>query len=282
MLERLGPTGHLWCAVGLDYRPCSMRCRFCAFAADWTSIRGIRRLEPPEVVDWVRHFVAEGGRYIVLRTSEAYDADRLCRMGRAARKVMPVGARLIANTRELDVRQAGRLREAGFDGVYRTVRLREGVDTDFDPARRARTIEALRDAGLKVYSLLEPIGPEHTDEELAEGIVLLRDRLRPALIGVMGRIPVPGSPLAERGAVDAETLANIQAVVVLALLPHLPDVELVCSHPPSAALLEAGANGVVVEVGAVPRDARFSESEWHQFTAADARDMLQAAGRPVA
>jgi biotin synthase len=202
-------------------------------------------------------------------------------LGRSLRASIPKDVRLVANTRELLPAQAASVREAGFDGIYKTVRLREGIDTPFDPDKRVRTICQMREAGLTVYSLVEPVGPEHSYEELAQAMILLRDRLRPALIGAMARVPVPAAPLGSLGRISDEELAKITAVTIMALLPHIEDVQVVCSHPPSEALMQAGANAVVVEVGAIPRDQHFASKEWQRFTVDDAKGLLRSAGWEV-
>ena len=30
-MEKTGGKGYIWCAVGMDYAPCSMNCKFCSF-----------------------------------------------------------------------------------------------------------------------------------------------------------------------------------------------------------------------------------------------------------
>ncbi len=275
---RLGSKAHLWAAIGVDYKSCSMNCRFCSLGADWGVVTEERELDDSEVLKWAGYFVESGADYVVLRTCEDFDFERLCSLGRTLRSRIPASVRLVANTRELSFDQASRLRRAGFDGIYKTIRLREGVDTPFNREKRLRTIQTMREAGLEVYSLVEPIGPEHTYEEIAEAMVLLRDRIKPVLVGAMARVPVPATPLGRLGRITDAELAKITAVAVLALLPHIEDVEIVCSHPPCPGLPEAGANGLVVEVGAIPRDEHLASDVWQRFTADDAKKWLRNAG----
>jgi len=61
----------------------------------------------------------------------------------------------------------------------------------------------------------------------------------------------------------------------------LDNVRAVCSHPPYERLAEAGANALVVEVGAIPRDKYFSFKEWQNFTVDDAKKFLAKAGYVV-
>lgn len=280
-ISHLGRRGHLWCAIGLDYRPCPMSCRFCSFSSDWGLVNESYELESEAVLDWARYFITEGADFLVLRTSEAYSVERLAELGRTIREMMPERSKLVANTRGLTAKQAGMLCSAGFDGIYKAIRLREGIDTEFDIEKRRQTINHAKKVGLEVYSLVEPIGPEHSYEEIAERIVEIRDSIKPALVGAMSRVAVQGTPLSHFGQISQEELAKITAVLVLSVLPLLDDVAIVCSHPASPLLSEAGANGFVVEVGAIPRAQYFSSDEWQSFTVNDAKRFLRSAGYTV-
>lgn len=69
--------------------------------------------------------------------------------------------------------------------------------------------------------------------------------------GVMARVPVPGSPLASYPPVSAERLAQLVAVTRICCGQETPDI---CVHPPVAQAVAWGANVLVVETGAIPRD----------------------------
>lgn len=49
-----------------------------------------------------------------------------------------------------------------------TIRVREGRDTGLDPDVREATMLAAVRAGLRLVALVEPVGPEHADQELAD------------------------------------------------------------------------------------------------------------------
>ena len=68
---------------------------------------------------------------------------------------------------------------------------KEGIPR-IDPRTRFKTIQAARDAGLRVGTCVEPIGPEHSAEEIAEKILIGRE-INPCFSGAMRRINVPGS-----------------------------------------------------------------------------------------
>ena len=273
-----GGRGHLWAAIGLDYVPCEMACKFCSFGKPWTAITEERRLSLDEVEEQARQFIAAGAGYLVLRTSECYTLFGLQTLAERLRPLMPDGTKLVANTGCQSEAQWRTLRAAGFDGIYKTIRLREGVDTPFDRARRLDSILAAKQAGLEVFALVEPVGPEHTAQELFEAIVTLRDQVRPTLVGAMARVPVAGSPMEHLGRIDDAYLADLTAIIVLSVLPALAECRVVCSHPASPLLVEAGANAMVVERGAIPRDTQFSSHLWSGFSPTDVWRLLKSAG----
>lgn len=270
--------GYFWAAIGLDHAPCPMGCKFCSFAIPWTSIAHVTQFSPDEVEEKIIRFIGAGADFLVLRTGEHYSLERLIELGhRLAPRIHPHG-QLIANTGSHSIEGWRQLRSAGFDGIYKTVRIREGIDTPFPREDRIKSILHAKAAGLNVYSLVEPVGPEHTAEELAKAIITLRDVIKPALTGVMARVPVVGSPMASLGQVDDAYMADLTAIVVLSILPGLDQCGVVCSHPPSAFLVQSGANALVVEMGANPRDTSFASTEWKQFTIDDARRLLESEG----
>lgn len=276
--EHLGNRGKIWAAIGLDQAPCAMGCRFCSFASQWTQFTQPHELTAEEALQWADDFIAQRADYLILRTSEQYRLEKLLDLGRRIADRKPDSVRLVANTRLADSAQLTQLRQAGFHGIYKTIRLREGIDTKFAPAARLEQIRQARDHGLRVFGLVEPVGPEHSDEEIVDAILLLRDEVQSALIGAMGRVPVAGSPLYGCGAVDAPRLAAITAVSILAMADRFDEVEVVCSHPPDREILRAGASAVVVEVGAIPRDTAFAERAWRGLAMPEARKLLQDAG----
>lgn len=279
--DRLGDRGRIWAAIGLDQARCPMGCRFCSFAEPWSQATEYRELHVDEVLHWADEFLRNGADYLVLRTSEQYPVDKLLELGRRIQGVKPAAVRLLANTGLATSAELADLHAAGFYGIYKTIRLREGSDTPFSAAERLQQIRAARQAGLQAFALVEPVGPEHSDEEVADAILTLRDEVETVLVGAMARVPVAGSPLAAHGMIDAPRLAAVTAAFILAMQDRFAGVELVCSHPAHPDVLRAGANAVVVEVGAIPRDTAFARTEWRGLTMNDARLLLQQAGYRV-
>ena len=121
------------------------------------------------------------------------------------------------------------------------------MDTRLSPQRRIRTIEILREAGLDWYNSCEPIGPEHTPQELAAQICLgatLGCRQHAA----MRRFPVPGSPLFKHGRLPLVRLAQIVAVVALASV-GCETTQSIAVHEPNLLGLMSGANALYPEAG---------------------------------
>ena len=96
-----------------------------------------------------------------------------------------------------------------------------------------------------------------------------------SLTGAMARVPVPGTPLGHIPAVSERRLAQVAAVTRLAAGRKAPDI---CIHPASQLALEWGANVVVVEAGAIPRDTGNSKKEWNSFDLETAADWFRQAG----
>jgi biotin synthase len=94
------------------------------------------------------------------------------------------------------------------------------------------------------------------------------------LTGAMARVPVPGTPLSDYGSLPERELAKVIAVTRLASGPRASDI---CVHPPTRAGVMAGANTVVVETGAIPRDMEKVRSEWLSFTLTEAKALLAEA-----
>ena len=104
-----------------------------------------------------------------------FSFERLLEIGRLLKKSVSVP--LVANTRDIDHAEGEALLEAGFVGAYHAVRLGEGRDTPLDPRLRIRTIRVLKDVGLKWMNCIEPVGLEHSAEEIADLMLLAREVL---------------------------------------------------------------------------------------------------------
>jgi biotin synthase len=75
---------------------------------------------------------------------------------------------LIANVVDQMLKNSVRIKDADFSGVYHAVRLREGQDATLSVEKRKQSILNFLEAGLEVGTCVKPVGPEHTNEELAD------------------------------------------------------------------------------------------------------------------
>ncbi|WP_303147465.1 radical SAM protein [uncultured Cloacibacillus sp.] len=272
-----GGKGYIWCAVGMDYAPCSMNCKFCSFGEKWGIVREPRHFEPEQVFAHVRTYAENGAAYIVLRTTEFYDLDRLLGFIPEIRAKIPGGYAIVLNTGELDAAAAAKAKAAGVYGVYHALRLREGTDTPFNPAERIATMKNVSASGMTLVSLVEPLGCEHTDEEIADSF-LNAAACGAKICGAMARFPVEGTPFGSSPMISGPHLAHVVAALRLSGGSAVRDI---CVHKATHEALESGANVMVVESGAIPRDSDFSEKDWAGVDMARAREMLAAAGYEI-
>ncbi|MDO9573394.1 MAG: radical SAM protein [Candidatus Contubernalis sp.] len=266
--------GKIWAAVGVDYQPCPWNCRFCSHGEKWGIMKSSGEWSEERVVQAAVEFNRQGAYWITLRTTQDYGIDRLCDLGKVVLKNLGKPSYLVANTGDFNREEAEKLLEAGFTYVYHPYRLREGIDSGIDPEVRLKTVKAIAESNLKLVYLAEPIGPEHLPEEIA-GEIFRALSFGAVTIGGMARVPVNGTPLGDQGNISENFLALVTAVCRLAGGSRITDV---CSHPPSSKILQAGANALVVETGAVPRDVEESICEWQLFTIDSAHLLFQEAG----
>ena len=128
----------------------------------------------------------------------------------------------------------------------------EGKDTTIAPETRINTITNARKANLLIGTCVEPIGPEHTNEEIAEKIILARE-LQPVFSGAMRRIVLPGTKFAAYGMLTEYHLAYIVAIVRLTMGTKLLGN---CTHEPNLLGATSGANLFWAETGTNPRDTK--------------------------
>jgi biotin synthase len=129
-------------------------------------------------------------------------------------------------------------------------------------------------AGLKLQDCLEPVGTEHTPEELVEHIFETIDRGLDTA-GVMKRTPVPGTSFTDE--ITNSRLAQIIAVNALAVTalepyPYIP------VHEADSISLVSGANSICAETGVNPRDTAADTSQGRGLDVSACRKMLWQAG----
>lgn len=249
--------------IGLNVEPCAMDCAFCSLTRRAGVFKEKIEFSEETLIAWARQGEAEGADALNLMTTGGYPFGRLLEVGRllAQRVAVP----LVANTRDITHREGEDLLAAGFVGFYHAVRLGEGSVTPFKPERRIQTIQVLRDVGLAWMNCIEPVGPEHSAEEIVD-LMLLARRHAATYSGVMRRINFPGSPMERHGMITELEMARMVAVsrLVMGAGPRAH-----CTHEPNAAALLAGANLLFPEVGSSPRDGEADTGRGRGRTLAD-------------
>jgi biotin synthase len=234
--------------IGVNVAPCPMNCLFCSLTQKAGIFQKSVNFSDEQILSWAQHAKKHGADALNIMTTGTFSFNRLLRIGRMLKKAVKVP--LVANTRDINHGEGEALLEAGFVGAYHALRLGEGRDTPLKPENRIETFRVLKDVGLQWMNCVEPVGPEHSHEEIVD-LMLLARRYGATYSGVMRRINFPGSPMAKFGMISELEMAKMVAVsrLVMGTLPRAH-----CTHEPHSASLLAGANLFFPEVGASPRD----------------------------
>lgn len=270
-------SAYVWAAIGADYAPCPMNCEFCSLGEKWGVVTEKKVFDDDTIIADVQSYVLQGARFIVLRTTEFYSLEVLAELVKKIRAKIAGEYEIILNVGEFDGETADKLFRCGVSGIYHALRLREGINTPFKPAERLKTMESVKKSKLKLISLVEPVGVEHTNEELADNFLNLV-AYNTCISGAMARVPVKATPLGSQPIIDDDKLAHIIAVLRLSGGGVVRDI---CVHPNSKQAIMSGANVVVVEKGAIPRDENISGGEWREFSIADAKKLFMECGYEV-
>lgn len=237
--------------IGLNSAPCGMNCKFCSFAVCNGVREGRYELPKEDVIEYAKAYEEDGANLILMLTTASYKFDKLVEMVAAVREVISPELPLLVNTGDMTLEKFVALREAGANGAYHAVRMREGEDTGIPVERRLQTIANIHEAGMHLSTCVEPVGPEHTPEELTEATLRCMGT-NPKTAGVGKRINVPGTLVYDRGMLTDMQSANYVAVYALA---NGLDMPLNCSAN-SSFIASSGANLAWAEVGTNPRDVQ--------------------------
>lgn len=274
--RKFGNQAMLLGQIGIETAPCPGRCGFCVFGEGHTRFE-TTRLSMPEITARARAFAEQGDLYaLFLMTMHTFEFEQLLEVIAEARRLIPAQTQIVVNIGDFNLDQARAMKAAGVHGAYHVCRLREGVDTSLDPVQRRETFRVIREAGLDFYYCCEPIGPEHTAEELVEQM-FLGIEFGCFQHAAMRRVYVPELPLASRGQITELRLGQVVAVVALATL-DCPQTKNIAIHEPNLIGLVSGANVVYAETGANPRDTEADTSAHRGLDMAGARKMLYEAG----
>jgi biotin synthase len=241
--------------IGLNAGPCPYDCDFCSLTRQSGLFNEEVIFSDEQLIIWAKEAEDQGADGINVMTTGTYRFQDLLRVGKMLSEESSVP--LIANTRDLNHSDGEMLLEAGFVGMYHAVRLGEGIVTPFRVEKRINTLRVLHDVGLKWMNCIEPVGPEHTPEEIA-GLMLLAREHGAIYSGVMRRINFPGSPMEKYGMITEYDMARLSAVSRL-VMGDVPRAH--CTHEPNTLALVAGANLFFPEVGSSPRDTEADSAE---------------------
>jgi len=266
--------GTIYSQVGINVWPCPENCDFCYLGSKHGLIKELHELSPEAVKTEALNFETAGADEVYLMTTANYPFDQFIEIGQEVRRALRPQTPLIANIGDFKTREAYRLVDAGFDGVYHVYRFREGIETEIEPERRRATFAAIQEAGLDLRYCVEPIGPEHTPAEIVEQMGLARE-FGATILSVMRRIPVPGTPYAHAGRLTEIEIAKIVAVARLFLGDQIRQMGV---HEPSMVSLRAGAHRICAEVGMNPRDRAVDTAKGRGLSVAACEQMLWEAG----
>jgi len=236
--------------VGLNIAPCPKNCAFCSFAAKNKVFKDKIEISADEAIQKARQFETDGANAVYVMSTADYPFEKFIDISREIRKYLRSETILVANVGDFTKEQAKKLKEAGFSGIYHAVRLGEGRDTNIQVETRLGTFRNAREVGLSLGTCVEPVGNEHSVEELVEKTIITRDA-KPVYSGSARRIPIPNTKMSEYGIVSEARMAHILAVVRLALGY---DIAGNCTHEPNVIGAAAGANLLWAEAGSNPRD----------------------------
>ncbi len=241
--------GYIFAQIGLNTEPCSVNCTFCSMGKNHFSVccKSIRT--KIDIVNEAKALANKGIHALFLMTTADYDQRDFLSVGEAVKKEIGNQVDLVANIGDFDLNYARKLKETGFEGVYHICRLGEGIDTNVSLATRITTLDAIKEAGLNLYYCVEPIGPEHTYEQIADEI----DRAikyEVDIMAVMRRTAIPGTPKEKDGMIDIFEFTKIAAVTRIAVRPKIS----MNAHETNYMTLIAGINQLYAESGGNPRD----------------------------
>ncbi|SHJ92564.1 radical SAM protein [Desulforamulus aeronauticus] len=265
--------GLIFAQIGINAEPCSINCRFCSMGQGHYTLPVTGRKKIDEILSELELLVANNIHDFFLMTTADYPVNAFMDIAKTVRKNLPDHIRFVANIGDFNYETAKKLKEIGFTGAYHIHRLREGIDTTIRPEIRINTLNAIRDAGLELYYCVEPIGPEHSYEELVTEMIRARD-YHVKVMAVMRRIPVKGTPLYDKGQITAIELSKIAAVARLVTRPK----RAMNAHEVTQMTLLAGVNQLYAEYGANPRDTASQTEKNRGFSVQQAQNMLWEAG----
>lgn len=263
--------------IGLNLSPCPNNCSFCAFAASNGVFKEKNELGGEDITQLALKAERSGANAIFFMTTGDYPFGKFIEISKEVRAKLMPDTIMIANIGDFGYEEGKRLKEAGYAGIYHALRMGEGRDTNIEPQARLNTFKAARETGLLLGTCVEPVGPEHAINEIAEKILIGREA-RPCYSGAMRRISIPGSKLEKQGMISEFRLAYLVSVIRLAMGRDLIGN---CTHEPNVLGATAGANLFWAEVGTNPRDTEIETSKGRGLDVQSCIEMFKEADLEV-
>lgn len=250
--KRTNNSAAIFGQIGVEAFPCEADCSFCSFGKSHTSFSPIR-VERDTIAQKIHDFCKGGDLYgLYMMTMHTYDLDFFLDVVKIAKENVIGGTKLFSNVGDTSYEAFVEMKAAGIDGVYHVCRLGEGEYTKLSPKDRFKTMENAKAAGLDLLDCVEPIGTEHTAEELVDRIFLSLE-MECIQTGCMKRVAVPGTPLAKYGQISDFELGYILAVQSLAIM-QAKAFPVIGVHEPNEIGYVSGGNMICAETGINPRD----------------------------
>ena len=200
--------------IGIQQNPCPGNCRFCNFNKGTSKILS-SRITDEDLRRYISECVEYGDvRTISLMTMQNYDMDHLIHCIKLTKQYAK-DVNVTLNIGDVSYDDCIELKKAGATGAYHACRLREGTDTDLRPEDRIQTIRNYLYAGFTVSTCTEPIGPEHSVDEILDnyycGMEIGTDSG-----SIMARVPVPNTPFGDKPVLSMERVRQIRATLFMA------------------------------------------------------------------
>ena len=274
--ERTENTGSIFAQIGLQCYPCKGNCDFCSFAEKY-NMMGTIKMDDATIAAATKAFTDGDQLFgLWLMTMADYNLDEYLKMVQVVKDNKIGSVNLYTNIGDTSYEAFQEIKAAGLDGVYHCWRLGEGKHTRFSSEQRKQTMLNAKKAGLDLLDALEPIGIEHTPEEMAEHIFFSKE-LETIQYGAMKRISVPGTSFEGMPEISYYTLSKYTAAVVLAMagMKKFPWIGV---HEPNLHSYLSGANLITAEIGVNPRDTVVDTLQSRGLDIADCRRILKDAG----
>lgn len=260
--------------LALNLAPCPEECQFCSFAKSNKVFTQATEVMPEEAAAVARRFEEDGCQAVLVMTTANLPYARFARLIPAIREALQPETPLVANVGDAYAEHAAEMRAMGISGVYHALRLREGQDTAIEPQQRLDSMDKFRAAGLQLGTCVEPLGPEHSNAEIAE-LIRLTAQLQPVFSGAARRIPIPGTRMGQLGTIPEIRQAQVVAITRLAM-PHTTVAN--CTHEPGTLPALGGASFFWAEMGANPRDIKEKTEEGRGHNVQELEQMFWETG----